>query len=253
MKIIIIGGTGLIGSKLAPLLEAKGHEVVPASPSSGVDTITGEGLPEVLEGADVVVDVSNLATFEDQAVMDFFTTSTRNILAAEAEAGVGHHVALSVVGTRRLPEVGYYRAKVAQEDLIMASPIPYSIVHATQFFEFAGTIAAGATEGDEIHLPEILVQPIAADDVAAALAAAATGTPLNGNRDIAGPEQLTIAAWITKSLASIGDSRTVVADPEAPFFGAHLDERALVPHGEAELGQITLDEWMEKVGVSLPG
>ena len=253
MKIIIIGGTGLIGSKLAPLLEAKGHEAVPASPSSGVDTISGEGLHEALSGADVVVDVSNLASFEDDKTMEFFTKSSENLLAAEAETGVGHHVALSVVGTQRLPEVGYYRAKVAQENLITASPIPYSIVHATQFFEFAGTIAAGATDGDEIHLPPILVQPIAADDVAAALAEAATNPPLNGNRDIAGPDQLTMTDWIARSLASIDDPRTVVPDPEADFFGARLDERALVPHGEAELGGTGLDEWLEKVGVSLPG
>ena len=253
MKIIIIGGTGLIGTKLAPLLEAKGHETVPASPSTGVDTITGEGLPAALEGVDVVVDVSNLASFEDDKTMEFFSTSSRNLLAAEAEAGVGHHVALSVVGTQRLPEVGYYRAKVAQEDLITAGPIPFSIVHATQFFEFAGTIAAGATDGDEIRLPEILVQPIAADDVAAALAEAATAAPLDGNRDIAGPDQMRMTEWISRSLASIGDPRTVVADPDAPFFGAKLAANALVPHGEAELGNTGLDEWIQKAGVRLPG
>ena len=251
MKIIIIGGTGLIGSKLAPLLDDKGHEVVPASPSSGVDTITGEGLAEALQGADVVVDVSNLASFEDDKTMAFFTTSTRNLLAAEAEAGVGHHVALSVVGTQRLPEVGYYRAKVAQEDLITAGPIPYSIVHATQFFEFIGTIAAGATEGATVRLPKILVQPIAADNVAAALAEAATAAPLNGNRDIAGPDQLPLSELVAKGLASVDDPRTVIGDPEAIFFGARLDERALVPHGEAEIWKTGFDRWLSEVGVRL--
>lgn len=246
MKIVIIGGTGLIGSKLVEKLQAHGHEAVPAAPNTGVDTLTGKGLAEVLEGANVVVDVSNSPSFEDAAVMAFFQTSTRNILAAEAAAGVRHHVALSIVGSGRLPYSGYMRAKVAQEKLIRESSIPYSIVHATQFFEFIGRIADGATMGNTVRIPPVLFQPMAADDVASAVGRVALGEPLYGVVEIAGPEQFRFDEAVRQVLAARNDPRTVVADPQERYFGALLAERSLVPGDGARLGGITLREWLDR-------
>jgi uncharacterized protein YbjT (DUF2867 family) len=244
MKIVVIGGTGLIGSKLVTKLAADGHEAVPASPNSGVNTLTGEGLADVLIHADVVVDVSNSPSFEDAAVMEFFETSTRNLLNAEASAGVGHHVALSVVGTERLPDSGYFRAKIAQEKLIESSSMPYSLVHATQFYEFVTSIAASATDGDTVRLAPVLFQPIAADDVAAAVARVAVAPALNGRVEVAGPEQSRFDEFIGAALAGRHDQRTVVADPEATYFGAKLGERSLVPGADALLGRITFADWL---------
>jgi len=244
MKIVIIGGTGLIGSKVVTMLGAHGHEAVPASPNSGVNTLTGAGLAEVLTGAQVVIDVSNSPSFEDTAVMDFFTTSTRNLLAAEKTAGVTHHVALSVVGTDRLPDSGYFRAKVAQENLIKESGLPYSIVHATQFFEFVKSIAAAATDGDTVRLSHALIQPIAADDVATAVARTAVGAPLNGTLEIAGPVQLGLDDLVRTGLALRGDTREVVADANAPYFGAILQERTLVPGADATVFETTFEQWL---------
>ena len=229
MKIVVIGGSGLIGSKLVAKLRELGHEAVAASPDSGVNTLTGEGLAEVLKGASVVVDVSNSPSFEDAAVMKFFTTSTRNLLAAEAEAGVGHHVALSVVGTERLSESGYFRAKIAQEKLIKDSSIPFSIVHATQFFEFVKSIAASATDGNAVRLAPVLIQPMAADDVASALSRIAAGPPVNGTVEVAGPQQFRLDELIRQGLSARNDPREVIADPHARYFGADLGERTLVP------------------------
>jgi uncharacterized protein YbjT (DUF2867 family) len=243
MKIVVIGGTGLIGSKLVTNLTEAGHEAVPASPNSGVNTLTGEGLTDVLTGAAVVVDVSNSPSFEDAAVLEFFETSTRNMLDAEAATGVGHHVALSVVGTERLPHSGYLRAKVAQEKLIKGSSIPYSIVHATQFFEFAARIADEATTGETVRLPHVLFQPMAADDVAAAVGRVAVGTPRNGTVEIGGPEQFRFDDFIRQALRARGDARDVVADPHAPYFGTELEERSLVPDDGAELGPTRFDDW----------
>lgn len=244
MKVVVIGGTGLIGSRLIPKLIEHGHEAVAAAPQTGVNTITGEGLAEVLEGADVVVDVSNSPSFEEAAVMEFFTTSTRNLLSYEAEAGVHHHVALSVVGTERLQESAYFRAKSAQEALIEQSPIPYSIVHATQFFEFVKSIADAATDGDEVRLAPVLIQPMAADDVASAVGRVATGEPLNGMVETGGPEQFRLDELIRRGLAAAGDPRTVVADREARYFGAKLTERMLVPGDDARLGEIDFATWI---------
>jgi len=244
MKIVIIGGTGLIGSKVVTMLGAHGHEAVPASPNSGVNTLTGAGLAEVLTGAQVVIDVSNSPSFDDTAVMEFFTTSTRNLLAAEKTAGVTHHVALSVVGTDRLPDSGYFRAKVAQENLIKESGLPYSIVHATQFFEFVKSIAAAATDGDTVRLSHALIQPIAADDVATAVARTAVGAPLNGTLEIAGPVQLGLDDLVRTGLALRGDPREVVADADAPYFGAILQERTLVPGPDATLFETTFEQWL---------
>jgi len=244
MKIVVIGGTGLIGSKLVSKLTEHGHEAIAASPNSGVNTLTGEGLAEVLTGAQVVIDVSNSPSFESDAVMEFFRTSTTNLLAAEKAAGVGHHVALSVVGTDRLPDSGYFRAKVAQEDLIKASGVPFSIVHATQFFEFVKSIAQAATDGDTVRLSHALIQPMAADDVATAVGRTAVGAPLNGTIDIAGPEQLGLDDLVRKGLALRGDPRTVVADPSAPYFGAILEERTLVPAGEAIVFETRFEDWL---------
>jgi uncharacterized protein YbjT (DUF2867 family) len=243
MKIVVIGGTGLIGSKVVTKVRDQGHEAVPASPNSGVNTVTGEGLADVLEGASVVVDVSNSPSFEDVAVMEFFETATRNILEAEAAAGVGHHVALSIVGAESLPDSGYLRAKVAQEKLIKCSAIPYSIVHATQFFEFTMSIADSATEGDTVRLPAVLFQPIAAEDVATAVAQVTVGAPLNNAIEIAGPDAFKFDEFIQHGLRAFGDSRTVVADPHARYFGTELSERSLVPGQHAELGAIHFDEW----------
>jgi uncharacterized protein YbjT (DUF2867 family) len=244
MKIVVIGGTGLIGSKLVNKLREHGHEAVAASPNTGVNTLTGEGLAEALKGASVVVDVSNSPSWEDAAVMNFFETSTRNLLAAEAAAGVKHHVALSVVGTERLLESGYFRAKIAQENLIKASSIPYSIVRATQFYEFVKGIADFSTKGNEVHLPHALIQPMAADDVASALAHIAVGPPVNGTVEVGGPEQFRLDELIRRGLASRKDPRKVVADPQATYYGVKLTERELVPESNANLGKIRFDEWL---------
>jgi len=246
MKIVVIGGTGLIGSKVVTKLREHGHDAVAAAPNTGVNTLTGEGLAEALAGASVVIDVSNSPSFEDEAVMSFFQTSTRNLLSAEAAAGVRHHVALSVVGTERLPESGYFRAKVAQEKLIEQSPIPYSIVHATQFFEFFKSIAGAATQGDTVRLAPVLVQPIAAEDVATAVARIAVGEPVNGMVEVAGPEQFRLDALVRQGLGARKDPRKVVADPHARYFGAELAERTLVPWTEARLGQTRFQDWLKQ-------
>lgn len=246
MKIVIIGGTGLIGSKLVKKLQEHGHEAIAASPNSGVNTITGEGLAEVFAGASVVVDVSNSPSFEAAAVMEFFETSTRNQLKYEADAGVGHHVALSVVGTDRLPDSGYFLAKLAQEKLIKESSIPYSIVHATQFFEFAKGIADSATDGNTVRVAPVLIQPMAAEEVASAVGRVAAGAPLNGTIDIAGPEQFRLDEFIRYALSMRNDPREVVADPHGLYFGAELKERTLVPEGKAELGTIRYDDWIRE-------
>jgi uncharacterized protein YbjT (DUF2867 family) len=243
VKIVVIGGTGLIGSKLVRRFEAHGHEVVAASPNTGVNTLTGEGLAEAMAGASVVVDVSNSPSFEAKAVMDFFTTSTSNQLAAEAEAGVGHHVAVSIVGTERMPENDYFAAKLAQEKLIAESGIPYSLVHATQFFEFVGPIADSAAEDDGVHMAPVSFQPIAGDDVADAVAKVALGEPLNGRTDIAGPDRYRMDEFFRKALAERGDQRDVITDPHARYFGSELVEDSLVPVGEAGLGRIHYGEW----------
>jgi uncharacterized protein YbjT (DUF2867 family) len=243
MKIVVIGGTGLIGSKLVTKLRGHGHEAIPAAPPK-VNTLTGEGLAEVLTGADVVVDVSNSPSFADDAVLDFFRTSTTNLLAAEAAEGVKHHVALSVVGTERLQESGYFRAKIAQENLIKAGPIPYSIVHATQFFEFVKSIADSATTGNTVKLSPALIQPMAADDVAAAVAHVAVGSPVNTTVEVAGPEQFPLDSLIRKGLAAKGDPREVIADPQAPYFGVVLGERALLPGADATIFPTRFEDWM---------
>jgi uncharacterized protein YbjT (DUF2867 family) len=244
MKIVIIGGTGLIGSKAVTRLREQGHEAVPASPDTGVNTLTGEGLTEALAGADVVVDVSNSPSFEDAAVLEFFETSTRNILDAEAPAGVRHHVALSVVGTERLAESGYIRAKIAQEKLIEKAVIPYTIVHATQFFEFATRIADDASDGDTVRVPPVLIQPMAAEDVAAAVCNVALAAPLNNTVEIGGPEPLPFEEFVRQGLRAVGDQRVVVADPGARYFGARLSERTLVPGEGAQLGATRYVDWL---------
>jgi uncharacterized protein YbjT (DUF2867 family) len=244
MKIVVIGGTGLIGSKVVKKLREAGHEALPATPDTGVNTVTGVGLRQALTGAAVVVDVSNSPSFEDDAVMTFFETSTRNILAAEAETGVRHHVALSVVGTERLTASGYFRAKITQEALIKAGSIPYSIVHATQFFEFVKTIAGISTENGVVHAAPVLIQPMAAEDVASVVASVALGAPINGTLEIAGPEQFRLDELIEKGLRAKNDARTVVADPQTRYFGAALGERTLVPEANARLGKIRFDDWL---------
>ncbi|MGQ9365095.1 SDR family oxidoreductase [Azospirillum sp. ST 5-10] len=246
MKIVVIGGTGLIGSKVVALLRAGSHDVLAASPSKGVNAVTGDGLDTAVAGAAAVVDVSNAPSFEERAVMDFFRTSTGNLLAAEARAGVRHHVALSIVGTDRMPDNGYFRAKVAQEELIAGSGIAYTIVRATQFLEFLGTIAAGATDGGAVRLASGLFQPIAADDVAAVLAEEAVGEPRNGIIDIAGPERAPFAEIVGRYLRAMGDPRVAVSDPEARYFGGRTEEDSLVPTGPARLGRIGLDEWLRR-------
>jgi len=246
MKIVVIGGTGLIGSKLVTKLNAGGHEAVAAAPNTGVNTLTGEGLADVLKGAQVVVDVSNSPSFEDAAVMNFFQTSTRNLLSYEAAAGVGHHVALSIVGSERLPESGYMRAKVAQEKLIKEGPIPYSIIHSTQFFEFVKRIADEATIGTSIRLPPVLFQPIASDDVVSALFEVATSSPLNGAIEIAGPEVFRFDELIRQRLRADNDPREVVADPKARYFGAELSDRSIVPGDEARLGETHFEDWLSR-------
>ncbi|MEU7800931.1 SDR family oxidoreductase [Micromonospora arborensis] len=243
MKIVVIGGSGLIGSKLVRSLGAQGHEAVPASPKTGVNTLTGDGVAEALVGADVVVDVSNSPSFEDSAVLNFFETSTRNLLAAATDAGVGHYVALSVVGSERHPDSGYLRAKVAQEKLIVASGIPYSLVHATQFFEFIQGIIDAATDGDTVRLAPVLIQPMAADDVAAEVAEAALSTPTNAVVEVGGPEQFRLDELGRTVLAAQQDRRSVVADPDARYFGTTLGERSLVPADGARIGGTRLDDW----------
>jgi uncharacterized protein YbjT (DUF2867 family) len=246
MKVVVIGGTGLIGSKLVGRLEEHRHEAVAAAPNTGVNTLTGEGLAEVLKDASVVVDVSNSPSWEDDAVMNFFRTSTTNLLKAEAEAGVTHHVALSVVGTDRLQESGYFRAKQAQEELIKASGMPYSIVHATQFFEFIKGIADISTDGDTVRLPAAKFQPIYSDDVAAAVGRTAVGTPVNGMVEIAGPDVFQLDELIRKLLAAKNDPRTVVTDPHAPYSGAELQETTLLPGPDAHIAQTKLSDWLEQ-------
>ena len=243
MKIVVIGGTGRVGSKVVAKLTEHGHEAVPAAPSTGVDTITGAGLAEVLKDADVVVDVAASPSLEPDPAMEFFKTSTANVLRAEAEAGVRHHVGLTIVGTDRMPDNGYFKAKIAQEDLIKASGIPYSLVHATQFMEFVGAIADGATEGNEVHIAPVAWAPIAAEDVAAIVARTAVGEPLNKDIDIAGPDEYRMDDFFRKALAGRGDGREVVADPKALYFGSELSERSLVPMGEATHGELHYDEW----------
>jgi uncharacterized protein YbjT (DUF2867 family) len=245
MKIIVIGGTGLIGSKTVALLRQRGHEVVAASPKSGVNSITGEGLKEAMAGAQVVIDLTNSPSFEDRAVLEFFETSGRNLLAAEAAAGVGHHVALSIVGIDR-SDNGYFRAKVVQEKLIAASGIPYTIIRSTQFLEFLGGIADSATEGNIVRLPPSLFQPIAADDVAPVVAEVALAAPRGGIVEIAGPERAPFNEIVARYLKALGDPREVVSDPEARYFGGRVEELSLVPLGEARLGRIGLDEWLRR-------
>ncbi|HWG35942.1 MAG TPA: SDR family oxidoreductase [Gemmatimonadaceae bacterium] len=246
MKIVIIGGTGLIGSKLVHMLDEQGHLAVPAAPNTGVNTLTGEGLPEVLEDAAVVVDVSNSPSFEDAAVLNFFETSTRNLLAAEAVAGVRHHVVLSVVGTGRLPESGYMRAKNAQENLIRKSSIPYSIVHATQFFEFIKGIADTATEGNVVRIAPVLFQPMAAEDVAKAVATVAVGSPINGIVEVAGPKAFRMDELVRRFLADRNDPRKVIADPHARYFGTELSERSLLPGDGAKIAATSFEDWLKE-------
>jgi uncharacterized protein YbjT (DUF2867 family) len=243
MKIVVIGGTGLIGSKLVSGLSAHGHEAVAASPNTGVNPLTGEGLADAVADAAVVVDVSNSPSFEDAEVLEFFETSTRNLLAAEAAAGVRHHVALSVVGTERLQQSGYFRAKNAQEKLIENSAIPYSPVHATQFFEFARSMTDAATDGSTVRFAPVLFQPIAGDEVAQAVGRITAGSPLNGMAEVAGPEQFRMGEFFRGVLATRDDPRTVVTDPHASYFGAELGERTLLPGPDAILGEIRYSNW----------
>jgi uncharacterized protein YbjT (DUF2867 family) len=245
MKIVIIGGTGLIGSKVAARLRQLGHEVVAASPDTGVNTITGEGLDDALKGTDIVIDVANSPSFEDKAVLEFFETSGRNLLAAEDKAGVKHHIALSVVGTDRLQESGYFRAKQAQENLITNSTVPYSIIHSTQFFEFLKGIVASSASGDEIHLAPAGIQPIASDDVASAVVKVALGEPINGIVEIAGPKLFTLSELVSLYLAKIEDRRTVKEDASARYFGALLDAKTLIPGENAHLATTDFDTWIQ--------
>lgn len=244
MKVVVIGGTGLIGSKVVAKLQEHGHEAVPASPNSGVNTLTGEGLDEVLQGAQVVVDVSNSPSFADDDVMEFFRTSTSNVLQAEKAAGVGHHVALSVVGTDRLQGSGYFRAKQVQEDLIKDAGIPYSIVHATQFFEFAKGLADQATDGDTVTLLPVKIQPVFSDDVATAVSRTAVGEPLNAITEVAGPDVFELPELIRKELAAKQDTRVVVADPNGTYWGAKIQEDTLLPGPGAHIGEVHFDEWL---------
>jgi len=249
MKIVIIGGTGRIGSQVVTHLREQLHQAVPASPDTGVNTLTGEGVAAALNGADVVVDVSNSPSFEDAAVLKFFETSTTNLLAAEAAQGVGHHVALSIVGSERAPDSGYLRAKVAQEKLITNSSIPYSIVRATQFFEFFKSIADAATDGNTVHIAPVLFQPIAAEDVAKAVSRVAVSAPVNGIVEIAGPQQFRFDEFIRLGLRARQDPRVVIADPHARYFGTELAERTLVPGADARLGEIRFENWLAQSAV----
>jgi uncharacterized protein YbjT (DUF2867 family) len=246
MKIVVIGGTGLIGTKLVNKLRQSGHEVAAASPASGVNTITGEGLADALAGAQVVVDVANSPSFEDKAVLEFFETSSRNLLAAEAAAGVGHHLVLSVVGTERLLESGYFRAKMAQEKLIKTSKIPYTIVRSTQFFEFLGGIAQSGTDGQTVRLSPALVQPIASDDVAAAMANVTVGAPVNGTVEIAGPERVTLAELVQRFLSATQDPRKVIADVHARYFGLELNDQSLTPGDNPRIGPTRFEDWLSR-------
>lgn len=246
MKFVIIGGTGLIGRKVVEILSERGHDVLAASPSSGVNTLTGEGLEEALAGADVVMDVTNSPSFEPDAVLNFFQTSQKNIAAAEKATGVKHHVALSIVGIDRTPDNGYFRAKIAQEELIRNSGIPYTIVRSTQFIEFTGGIADAAMKGDTAYVSTGAIQPIAAEEVSLALADVAEKPPINGITEIAGPERFSMADLVSQYLAEKGDKRKVVADREATYFGSKIDEQSIVPLGEARLGKITFRDWLAK-------
>ncbi len=249
MNIVVIGGTGLIGSRVVTKLREQGHDAIAASPNSGVNSITGEGLAEAMKGASVVVDVSNSPVWEDSAVLKFFETSSQNLLKQEAASGVGHHVALSVVGTERMLESGYFRAKIAQENLIQASSIPYSIVRATQFFEFAKGIAdTSATEGNKVKLPPVLIQPMSADDVAAAVAQVAIGQPVKGILEIGGPEKFRLNEFVAKGLAASKDPREVVADPQSRYYGIVVTECTLVPEDNAKLGKTRFDDWLAQPG-----
>lgn len=244
MKIVVIGGTGLIGSKLVQNLRERGHDVLAAAPSTGVNSITREGLAQAMDGAEVVVDVANAPSWEDQAVLDFFETSSRNLLAAEVAAGVRHHVALSIVGSERLPENGYFRAKVAQENLIKASGIPYTLLRATQFFEFVGGIAQSATVGEEIYLSPALIQPMASDDVVAALTDVALAAPINGTVEVAGPEAMPLDELVRRFLRATQDTRKVVPDVHARYYGAVLDDQSLTAGKNARLGAIRFEDWL---------
>jgi uncharacterized protein YbjT (DUF2867 family) len=246
MKIVVIGGTGLIGSKLVEKLRQTGHDPLPASPDTGVDTLSGEGLQEALEGAQVVVDVSNAPASDDAAVMDFFQTSSRNLLAAEKAAGVSHHITLSVVGADRLSESGYMRAKIAQEETVQAGSVPYTILRAAQFFEFISRIADSSTEGGTVHLPPVLIQPEAADDVAAALADVAMSAPVNGIVELAGPEAFRFDELVQRVLSAKNDPRRVTADVHARYFGAELDERSLSPSDNARVAPTLLEDWLSR-------
>ena len=248
MKIVVIGGSGLIGSRVVTKLREDGHEAIDASPKSGVNSVTGEGLAEALKGASVVVDVSNAPSWEDSAVMKFFETSTRNLLSHEATAGAKHHVALSVVGSERMLESGYFRAKIAQENLIKASSIPYSIVRATQFFEFVKAIADFSTEGNKVRLPHVLFQPIAADDVASAISQVALSQPIHGTIEIGGPERSHLDEVVRKGLAASSDPREVVADPHGRYYGIEMEERTLVPDDGAKLGKTRFEDWLAQPG-----
>ena len=252
MKIVVIGGTGLIGSKLVNKLREHGHEAIAASPNSGVNSVTGEGLAEVLKGASVAVDVTNSPSWEDAAVLKFFETSTRNLLTYGAAAGVGHHVALSVVGTERLSESGFFRAKIAQEKLIKASSIPYSIVQATQFFEFLKGLADISMVGGKVHLPHVLFQPMAADDVASGVARVAVGPPVNGTVEIGGPEQFRLDELVRRRLALLKDPREVIADPNARYSGAKISEKTLVPGDNARLGETRFETWLTQSAAQIP-
>ena len=249
MKILVIGGSGLIGSKVVSKLRERGHEAIAGSPKSGVNSITGEGLAAAMKDASVVIDLSNAPSWDDAAVMNFFTTGTRNLLSEEAAAGLKHHVALSVVGSERMLESGYFRAKVAQENLIKASTIPYSIVRATQFFEFVKGIADFSTEGDTVRLPHVLFQPMAADDVASAICVVALGQPVGGTIEIAGPERSHLDDVIRKGLAANKDPRKVVADPHARYYGIEVQERTLVPDDGAKLGKTRFEDWLAQPGM----
>ncbi|MFA6114728.1 MAG: SDR family oxidoreductase [Sphingomonas sp.] len=247
MKIVVIGGTGLIGSKVVESLRQGGHEAIAAAPNTGVNTITGEGLAKALEGAEVVVDVANSPSFDAQPAMDFFQTAGRNVAAAEQVADVRHHIALSVVGTERLQDSGYFRAKLVQEQLIKAAPIPYTLIHATQFFEFLRGIAQSGTEGDTVRLPHARFQPMAARDVAAAVAEAALGLPINDTVEVAGPDIFHMDEIVARVLDFDKDPRTVIADPQAPYFGLTLDDRSLMPGPDARLGATGFDWWLANV------
>ena len=252
MKIVVIGGSGLIGSKLVTKLREHGHEAVAASPNSSVNTVTGEGLAGALKGASVVVDVSNAPSWEDAAVLKFFETSTRNLLAYEAAAGVRHHVALSVVGTERLLESGYFRAKIAQENLIQGSSIPYSIIRATQFFEFVKSIADLSTDGNKVRLPPVFIQPMAADDVASAVGRIAMGSPVNGTIEVGGPEKFRLDELIRQGLAARKDPREVIADPHARYYGVKVSENTLVPGDDARLGETRFESWLSQPAPQIP-